>query len=67
MTDTMIATTIACSTPTTMTSRPVMAAMRNSLGRTLRIARRPVMSTSSMPIRKTTEASTAEGMTAAAW
>ena len=62
MTDAMMARTMPCSTPTSTTVSAVASATTNSSGRSRRILRIPGMSTSSTPIRNTTEASTAFGM-----
>ena len=62
MSDRTIAMMIPCRTPTSTTVPAVIAATTNSSRRSVQTRCIPAMSTSSIPIRKTTVESTASGM-----
>ena len=62
MIDSTMATMMPCSTPTRTTVPAVIAATTNSSRRSFQMRFIPAASTSSMPIRNTTVASTASGM-----
>ena len=62
MIEATMASTMPCSTPTTTTVTATSVATTNSSGRRRSTLRMPAMSTSSMPMRNTTDDSTALGM-----